>query len=171
MSGCCNCSCEGSGAGASRREVLAAMTAAAVAMPLLGKLASAEPTTAPAEGASAWVKTVKATELVDNAAKAVPGHSILLTRSGSTVLALSPKCTHKGCAVVNVPDQKSVKCPCHAATFDLSGVNTSGPRKSPPNLKPLARYGLRLDADGVIEVDTSHVRKAEDKDGELTLSA
>ncbi len=151
------CSC---GHGASRREVLTTAMAAAVAIPLLSRAAGAQgapPASAPA--ADAWVPTVKAADLKDNVATPVTGHTnVVVTRTGTSVMAVGTKCTHKGCSVKpSAAAVASMTCPCHGAEFDLTGKNLQGPHKppatAPASLKPLTRFALRLNSDGIVEVN------------------
>ena len=63
------------------------------------------------------------------------GKAVLVTRpSEDEVVALSPVCTHQGCAVA--PDGARLRCPCHGSTYDLAGKNIGGPAPSP--LTPIA---------------------------------
>lgn len=39
---------------------------------------------------------------------------------GSTIVAFSQLCTHKGCPVTYRPERKLIICPCHWSTFDPS---------------------------------------------------
>ena len=126
------------------------------------------------------MKTVKAADLKDKTAKAIttPAKvtSTILTRDGQTIMALSPKCTHKGCAVKPAAGKEGLACPCHRAEFDFTGKNTMGPHKAgdtsaAASLAALGHYALRLDADGVIEVDTSKALEPDDKAAVLTLPA
>ncbi len=45
-------------------------------------------------------------------------------------LALSRKCTHLGCTVPWIEEEKKFACPCHASTFDITGnvINSPAPR-------------------------------------------
>ncbi|HEX4977694.1 MAG TPA: Rieske (2Fe-2S) protein [Nocardioides sp.] len=45
------------------------------------------------------------------------------------VVAFSAVCTHKGCTVT--AEERSIVCPCHGSTYDLTGANTGGPAPSP----------------------------------------
>jgi Rieske Fe-S protein len=147
--------------------MLAVLGAAAVVPMMMGGNARAADD-APAS-APGWTKTIKATELKDGSAHPVVGTPVLLTRTGKTVIALSSKCTHKGCSVKPKPGVTGMVCPCHMAKFDLSGKNTAGPRNSEATLDPLGRYALRLDSDGIIEVDTSAKVAQDAPSGTLTL--
>jgi nitrite reductase/ring-hydroxylating ferredoxin subunit len=170
----CGCG-DNDSSGISRREVLGAFAAAAVSLSVLAQGAAADVTTTPTTDPGAagdWLKTIKASDLADNSAKNILGHPVVLTRTGQTILALSSKCTHKGGTVKALPTQKdTLACPLHFAQFDFAGTNTAGPRGSPPSLHALSRYALRLNADGIIEVDTSRHLTADDKETILTLPA
>jgi nitrite reductase/ring-hydroxylating ferredoxin subunit len=165
-----DCGCGGNGSsGVSRREVLGAMAAAAVSLTVLAQGAAAQ-TAPPAAGE--WLKTIKVTELKDKTAHNITGHPVVLTRDGRTVLALTSKCTHKGGTVKgSATGKETLDCPLHGAKFDFTGKNLSGPRNSPATLPALSRYALRLNADGVIEVDTSRHLTADDQETTLTLPA
>jgi cytochrome b6-f complex iron-sulfur subunit len=45
------------------------------------------------------------------------------------LLAVSPKCTHKGCVVAWQPGAKKYECPCHEAAFGADGKVLKGPAK------------------------------------------
>lgn len=47
------------------------------------------------------------------------------------VSALSPKCTHQGCAVTFDAAAKQFNCPCHNATFSDTGEATKAPATEP----------------------------------------
>jgi len=66
----------------------------------------------------------------------------VLTEDGREYIALSNICTHLGCRVRWINDQKQYFCPCHNAAFDKIGLVVSGP---PP--KPLDRYETKVEDD------------------------
>ena len=172
-----NCSCQNSddvSAAPSRRSVLGVMAAAAVAIPMLGQAVRAED--APASGG--WVKTVKPSELADKSGKVIKGADMkgvaVLVRDGKTIQAMSSKCTHKGCDVNPVAGKTTLHCKCHGAEFAFTGANTRGPGKGDAvaaTLKPLSHFALRLNADGVIEVNTSKPVDKDAPEATLTVSA
>jgi cytochrome b6-f complex iron-sulfur subunit len=43
------------------------------------------------------------------------------------LLAVNPKCTHKGCDVAWIAAQKKYECPCHQANFAADGKVLRGP--------------------------------------------
>lgn len=68
-----------------------------------------------------------------------PGDPIhVLRQVDGTYLALSPRCTHKGC-IVDVQEVRLV-CPCHGSMFSRDGKVMRGPAE-----QPLDRYDTRLD--------------------------
>jgi len=74
-------------------------------------------------------------------------YGFFLVRRDNSIYAIDTTCTHQGCEVNATP--KGMHCDCHGATYDFLGNVTGKPAK-----KPLARYALRVNADGMIEVDT-----------------
>ena len=63
-------------------------------------------------------------------------------------LALSRTCTHLGCTVPWVEDQKKFICPCHSSQFDMQGEVIS-----PPAPRPLDIYPINIE-NNVLKVDT-----------------
>ncbi|MEO7998345.1 MAG: Rieske (2Fe-2S) protein [Gemmatimonadaceae bacterium] len=56
----------------------------------------------------------------------------------SEFIALSTKCTHRGCQVESAGNQ--LVCPCHGSEFSLTGQRTKGPAE-----KPLTRFAVTFD--------------------------
>jgi Rieske Fe-S protein len=64
---------------------------------------------------------------------------VLLRRvNDNEFVALSTKCTHRGCQVESAGNQLS--CPCHGSVFSLTGERLQGPAEL-----PLARYAVTSD--------------------------
>jgi cytochrome b6-f complex iron-sulfur subunit len=63
----------------------------------------------------------------------------------TTVLAVNPTCTHKGCTVEWKTEEKSFVCPCHGAKF-----STDGKVLKDPASKPLATYEAKIQGDSVL---------------------
>jgi Rieske Fe-S protein len=63
---------------------------------------------------------------------------VLLVRSPEGLLALSPACTHLGCAVVWHRKKNEFLCPCHGGRYDISGNNIEGPPPAPLRRFPVA---------------------------------
>jgi cytochrome b6-f complex iron-sulfur subunit len=55
------------------------------------------------------------------------------------LLAVNPKCTHKGCAVDWVAAEKKYECPCHNSDFAADGKVLKGPAT-----QPLAKYPVKI---------------------------
>ena len=76
------------------------------------------------------------------------GVDIILYRTGSTIHALSARCTHRGCTLKSgeVHDT-SITCRCHGSTFRLEdGEVVRGPAHA-----PAPAYEVRV-AEGRVEV-------------------
>jgi cytochrome b6-f complex iron-sulfur subunit len=55
------------------------------------------------------------------------------------LMAVNPKCTHKGCTVDWVAAEKKYECPCHNANFAADGKVLKGPAT-----QPLATYPVKI---------------------------
>ena len=60
-----------------------------------------------------------------------------------SLIALSAKCTHTGCAVAWQEDLFA--CPCHGSKFNPDGSVVEGPASA-----PLARYATKLEGDSIL---------------------
>lgn len=67
--------------------------------------------------------------------------TVFLTRDAGTVIALSNRCTHLGCAVRHDPEsvQAPLVCPCHDGLFSATGDVIGG-----PPTRPLQRFALEI---------------------------
>jgi cytochrome b6-f complex iron-sulfur subunit len=96
-----------------------------------------------------------------NAAPYVNGDGrFYLVHTEDGLLALSWRCTHKGCRTSwfgPVDSPKAFRCPCHGSTFTYSGVNTAGPARRPFDLMKLA-----VSHDGSVTVNTELVSSRSD---------
>ena len=72
-----------------------------------------------------------------------------IARTPGGLLALWQKCTHLGCAVPWVEEEKQFHCPCHGSLFNEFGEVTSGPAPRPLDIFPV---DIRS---GEVWVDTS----------------
>jgi nitrite reductase/ring-hydroxylating ferredoxin subunit len=71
------------------------------------------------------------------------GGKLLLTRTGSTVTALSAKCTHQGCTVA--PKNDVLQCPCHGSRFQPgTGAVLNGPASAPLSKVPVTVTGNQV---------------------------
>lgn len=78
-----------------------------------------------------------------------------LAHNADGLLALSWRCTHKGCRthwVGPVDSPAAYRCPCHSSTFDANGVRTGGPARRPFDLLQLSVGG-----DGSIKVTPASI--------------
>jgi len=74
-------------------------------------------------------------------------HKVLIFRQQEKLYAASARCTHKGCTL-KASGALALKCPCHGSEFDINGIPTGGPAKT-----PLFRYAIML-KDGKVIVNT-----------------
>jgi len=63
-----------------------------------------------------------------------------VVKHGNEVLALSPACTHLGCAYGWNAAKRNFVCPCHASAFSIDGRVLAGPAP-----RPLDRYQTRVE--------------------------
>lgn len=143
---------------ATRRTFLAGV-AITLSLPLLTPRAQAA-------DATPWLPTIKPDALKDGHYNTdyADKQKFILARSGRKYFALDIRCTHKGCAVR--PRGERLVCPCHGAQFDMEGKVAKGPAT-----QSLSRYPLRLNQEGLIEVDTSKKIGDDDTSGVLELQA
>ncbi len=66
-------------------------------------------------------------------------------------LALNRTCTHLGCTVPWIEEDKQFACPCHASVFDITGEVLS-----PPADRALDMYAVRIE-NGIVKVDLGGV--------------
>lgn len=66
------------------------------------------------------------------------------------IYALASVCTHLGCTPSWLEGEQKYKCPCHGSGFYIDGINFEGPAP-----RPLERVGIKIAADGALEVDKS----------------
>jgi cytochrome b6-f complex iron-sulfur subunit len=77
------------------------------------------------------------------------GKFYLARLAGGGFLALSRECTHLGCTVPWVADERRFVCPCHASAYDINGDVVS-----PPAPRPLDLFEVRIE-NGIVKVDVS----------------
>ena len=78
--------------------------------------------------------------LVKNPGSPAP---ILLTRfPDATYLALSLRCTHKGCTIN--PDKQVLECPCHGSRFTYKGKRLDGPARDDLHRFPLTEESGKI---------------------------
>jgi cytochrome b6-f complex iron-sulfur subunit len=80
-------------------------------------------------------------------------------------LALHRRCTHLGCTVPWIADDRRFACPCHASVFDIRGDVLS-----PPAPRALDLFAVRIE-NGIVKVDTSRpIRRDAFEPGQVTRS-
>jgi len=88
----------------------------------------------------------------------VRGRFYLTRLADGGFLALSRKCTHLGCTVPWVEQEKRFACPCHASAFDITGSVIS-----PPAPRALDNYAIIIEND-IVKVDTGQpIKRSEFK--------
>jgi cytochrome b6-f complex iron-sulfur subunit len=140
-----------------RREFVAAVACAAC-MCGLGGAAKAlaqdmgGATTAPASAASTLDAGLKSDYAQDGITKTwmKAPYRIAMVRDKGKIFALTTVCTHRGGTLREADDGVSFVCPRHGATFDIDGNVTGKPAK-----RPLTRYGISVDGNGHVIVDTT----------------
>jgi cytochrome b6-f complex iron-sulfur subunit len=75
---------------------------------------------------------------------------VLIGRDDEGLFAISAVCTHLGCTLHATGE--SLTCPCHGSRFALDGPNLDGPAA-----RPLPHLALRLNADGLLEVNLAEI--------------
>jgi len=86
-----------------------------------------------------------------------------VVNDAGTIRALSSVCTHMGCTLAYRPAWKDLRCPCHGASFDLSGHLANGSagwsagsgyhgdaQAYPLDLPPLVRPEVKLEGNSVL---------------------
>ncbi len=93
----------------------------------------------------------------------VGGKFYLARLADGGFLALSRKCTHLGCTVPWVADEKKFLCPCHASAFDIRGEVVS-----PPAPRAMDIYRVTIE-NNMVTVDTGQlIKRSEFRTGQVT---
>ena len=91
------------------------------------------------------------------------GHFYLCRFEDGGFLALSRKCTHLGCTVPWIEEDKKFVCPCHSSAFDMRGnvINTPAPRA-------LDLYAISIE-NNIVKVNTGRrIRRTEFRAEQVT---
>jgi nitrite reductase/ring-hydroxylating ferredoxin subunit len=101
-----------------------------------------------------WTAALALEELADRRPKmvTVDGTPVLLVRNGDEVFAIGNRCTHMGAPLAKGPvtfagSLRTVKCPLHGSTFDLS----NGKVMKGPATEPEPAFETRV-TDGMVEI-------------------
>ena len=140
---------EASGA-LSRRDVL--KTAAASLVLLIPiSAAVADPTK------DQWTSVGKSEDFLKDQPTKVTltdGSVLYITRkTADTVVAVSAKCTHRGCELGWNAADVQLQCPCHGAAFASTGKNIHGTRRDPDDLLPDLVSPATRQKDGQVQVN------------------
>lgn len=110
---------------------------------------AAEPTLTPAVGE--WRTVAAATDLPEGGVRSFDVGSVVgfVRRSGGRVFAVSGVCTHLGCRLMLDAPAERLDCPCHNASFAVSGQVLH--HALPIALSPLPKIEAR-EFNGVVQV-------------------
>jgi cytochrome b6-f complex iron-sulfur subunit len=112
-----------------------------------------------------WVAVATLADLPKNAAVrfSTAAFDGFVVNDRGTIRALSSVCTHMGCTLEYRPDWWDLRCPCHGASFDLSGQLANGSdgwssgsgyagdsTAYPIQLPPLVRPKVKVKGDSVL---------------------
>ncbi len=75
----------------------------------------------------------------------VEGIAVTRDPASKKLLAVNPKCTHKGCTVKWMAAEKKYECPCHDSDFAADGKVLKGPAT-----QPLAVYTAKIEGNKVV---------------------
>jgi cytochrome b6-f complex iron-sulfur subunit len=73
----------------------------------------------------------------DSVTAFVRGRFYLSRLKDGGFFAISRKCTHLGCTVPWVEENKKFTCPCHASSYDITGNVISSPAPRPLDIHPI----------------------------------
>lgn len=83
-------------------------------------------------------------------------YRVWVVRKPDRIFVIYARCTHLGCTPDWKPSEHKFKCPCHGSGYDSDGINFEGPAP-----RPMDRCLVRVDPQGQIVVDSSHLFKCE----------
>lgn len=112
--------------------------------------ASSQETTVISSTSGAWQTVGTIAELDKNGQllnENSPVGSVLVIGNSQSknLVAVNPTCTHMGCTVEWLAEEKIFLCPCHASEFKLNGNMQTGPAT-----KPLSNYEVKIEGDLVV---------------------
>jgi len=112
-----------------------------------------------------WVPVATLADLPEGAAVRFSTSAFdgFVVNDAGTIRGLSSVCTHMGCTLAYRPEWRDLRCPCHGASFDLSGYLANGPdawstgsgyrgdeKAYPIELPPLVRPEVKVSGDSVL---------------------
>ncbi len=77
--------------------------------------------------------------------KSPVGPVLIVRVSANNLLAVNPTCTHAGCTVAWLAEQKKFHCPCHGTEYSSDDKVIKGPAR-----KPLKTYAVKIENDSVL---------------------
>lgn len=109
----------------------------------------AQPTLHP--NAGGWHTVAAAADLVDGSVKAFDVGTVtgFVERSGAELRAVSGVCTHLGCRLALDAPSRELVCPCHNATFAVTGELVRHQLSTPP--PPLPLIAVR-EVEGAVQI-------------------
>ena len=81
------------------------------------------------------------------------GHFYLVRLADGGFLAVSRRCTHLGCTVPWIAEEKRFVCPCHSSIFDIRGAVIQSPASRALDLFPV------IIENNIVRVNTGRVMK------------
>ena len=115
-------------------------------------------------GDGEWAEVARVADLPEGAVVrfTTPAFDGFVVNDGGEIRALGAACTHLGCTLQHRPEFNDLRCPCHAASFNLRGwlANTRGnwqqegpypgdERAYPIELPPLPRPKVKVEDDRI----------------------
>ena len=83
-------------------------------------------------------------------------YGVWIVRLEGKLFALDVTCTHLGCVPSWLAGELKFKCPCHGSGYYMNGVNFEGPAP-----RPLERFKIGFNEQGVIKIDKTKRFRAE----------
>ena len=83
-------------------------------------------------------------------------YGFIVSNDAGTVVAVRPRCTHKGCLAAYSPAKTSFVCPCHDSEFNLIGSVIKGPA-----VRSMPMVVAAKQTDGTLTVDLDKLYAAE----------
>lgn len=110
------------------------------------------------EGFPVYVSEAKAfISLVDPARQQfVPGEDTTGDGTALNVRVMYQRCPHLGCKPNPCLRNFWLECPCHGSRYDRLGIKAAGEQYGPAP-RGMDRFSARVDADGVLVVDTGKI--------------
>jgi len=110
------------------------------------------------EGFPVYVSEAKAfISLIDPARQQfVPGEDVTGDGTALNVRVMYQRCPHLGCKPNPCLRNFWLECPCHGSRYDRLGIKAAGEQYGPAP-RGMDRFSARVDADGVLTVDTGKI--------------